>query len=364
MSECHSCNQDVADAGCDFLRPESNSNISKTIEIDGSYSYILKGYNIEPGTHAVVEIVSGYGDSIMTTPFVINGRRMELNSDTSVLVLKNAGRYRVVVVDDSGAPVPGGEAIPTICAERAEQSCGCSEGTDMSAKPPPCPAVTVTLDASVDSQITATVTGGPGTATITPGGMALYGTGPFVFDGLASGMSHVVMFVSDCGSKGSASAKTNAAIPVIEYCPSFRFDGCDCDEVGFGYRDNALKDPAATVKVTACDGATVMWIYPNEGVTGNVRHEVPYSEDGGNTVLGYLANQSDCAPPHCCDTNVYVTNKFSPQFKPTTNVAAPNVTLPAPNVVAADWVGIDGEMKITLSDGSTVTTDPIPACDN
>ena len=362
MSECNSCNQDIADSSCDFLRPESNSNISKTIEIDGSYSYILKGYNIEPGTHAVVEIVSGYGDSIMTTPFVINGRRMELNSDTSVLVLKNAGRYRVVVVDDSGAPVPGGEAIPTICAERSEQSCGCSEGTAPPAAP--CPPVTVSIDASVAKTITATVTGGPGKATLMPGNIVMYGSGPFVFYGLDEGKQYSVIFSSDCGQNGSANATTIPAVIVPEYCPSFRYEGCDCNEVGFAYRDNALKDPAATVQVTACDGATVMWIYPEAGVTGNVRHEIPYSEDGGATILGYLANQSDCAPEKSQTTivNVY----------PTTNVAAPkvtvnpvnNITLPAPNVVSADWTGSDAALKLTLSNGATVITPPIPACDN
>lgn len=377
MSDCVDCAAQWAAGGCDFLNPDFTSNVSKTIEINGDFAYLLKGYNLQPGQHAIVELVSGYGDMTMYTPYIVNNRRMELNSETTMLVLKNTGRYRVVVVDAAGDPVEPGLMMPMLCAEKAEQSCGCSEGTPLPEDPPePCPPVTVELDASVAKTITATVTGGPGTATLTPGGLALIGEGPFVFQALEDGKQYVVTFESDCGSKASAAAVTLEAVADPVYCPSFLYDACGCDEVGYGYRDNALKDPAATVQVTACDGSTVMWIYPTAGVTGKVRHEIPYIENG-TTVLGYLANQSDCAPPVSATTivnvaapvvNVAPVNNFSP----TTNVAAPNVsvtpvnniTMPAPNVVAVDWVGTDGALKITSSDGSTITTDPIPACDN
>lgn len=369
MSDCHSCEQDFANSGCDFLNYTSPTNISKTIEINGDFAYVLKGYNLQAGQHAVVEVISGYGDGTIATPYIVNGKRMELNKDTSVLVLKNSGRYRVVVVDDAGKDVAPGPLMPTLCAEKAEQSADCcDQGTKQpEPPPPPCPAVTVSLNATVAKRITATVTGGPGTATIQPGGLSLLGNGPFVFDALDDGKQYVVTFVSDCGSKAAASAVTKAAATV--YCPSFLYDACDCGEVGYGYRDNALKDPAATVKVTACDGATVMWIYPAAGVTGKVRHEVPYTEDG-NTVLGYLANQSDCAPPVSPTTIVNVAAPVV-NVSPVNNVTAQNafapinnVTLPAPNVVAAEWVGSDAALKITQSDGTTITTAPIPACDN
>jgi hypothetical protein len=343
--------------GCDFLNPSSKSNISHVIEVgDGAGAYILRGYNIQPGQHLVVEIVSGTGDGTMTAQHWMNGKRLELNTDNTVLMLKNSGRYRVVAVDDAGKPIPAGLLMPTVCAEKADSVCGCSEGTEP--PKPVCPSVTVTLDASVAKQLTATVVGGPGIIELTPSGYVQYGSGPFVFTGLEEGKSYVATFVSDCGSKGSAGAITKAAAPT--YCPGLRFEACDCADTGFGYYDNALKDPAATVKVTACDGTTVMWIYPTSGMTGNVRHEVPYSEVDG-VVLGYLANNSDCAPPASCCTTVSVA-------APVVNVAAPavtnNVTLPAPTVVSTEWVGTDGALKITLSDGSSVTSQPIPACDN
>jgi len=393
MSDCHSCADQWAEGGCDFLNPEFDSNVSRTIEINGDFAYIIKGYNLQPGQHAIVELVSGYGSATMYTPFIVDGRRMELNVDTTLLVLKNTGRYRVVVVDDAGAPVTPGLLMPTLCAEKADQSCGCSPGTDLAELPvAPCPPVTVTLDATVAKQITASVSGGPGSATLMPGGLTLLGNGPFVFMGLADATQYVVTFVSDCGSKAAGSAMTLAAVVPPVYCPSFALDACGCDEMGFGYRDNALRDPAATVAVTACDGETVMWIYPAAGVTGTVRHEVPYSEDD-ITTLGYMANNSDCAPPQSAITNVQVTNNFAPTtnvaapvvnnaFSPTTNVAAPNVVtnvaapnvvtnvaaptvvLPAPNLVAAQWLGDEAVLQLTRSDGTVVTTPPIPACDN
>jgi hypothetical protein len=52
-----------------------------------------------------------------------------------------------------------------------------------------------------------------------------------------------------------------------------------------------------------------------------------------------------------------VTNNFAP----TTNVAAPNVTLPAPNVVA-HALSDNGVLTTTLSNGSTVVSNPLPSC--
>jgi hypothetical protein len=131
-----------------------------------------------------------------------------------------------------------------------------------------------------------------------------------------------------------------------EYCPSFYLDTCGCNEAGYAYRDNALRDPAATVAIVDCLGGTAAWVYPTAGITGVVRHEVPYYEN--NVLLGYAANQSDCAPPLRATTTV--------------NVAAPSITLPAPTLVATA-VSPTGVVTNTLSNGSTVVSnEPAANC--
>jgi hypothetical protein len=170
-----------------------------------------------------------------------------------------------------------------------------------------------------------------------------------------------------------------ACVPVVVppvYCPSFYLDTCGCNEVGYAYRDNALRDPAATVAIVDCLGDTAAWIYPAAGVTGTVRHEVPYYEN--NVLLGYAANQSDCAPPVRANTTVNVaapavtTNVAAPVVNvaapvtnvaaPTVNVAAPSVTLPAPTLVATA-VSPTGVVTNTLSNGNTVVSnEPAANC--
>jgi hypothetical protein len=124
------------------------------------------------------------------------------------------------------------------------------------------------------------------------------------------------------------------------YCPSFYYSACDgCNQVGYAFRDNGLRDPAATVQISDCDGGVVAFIYPTAGITGAVRHEVPYFDETG-AVVGYLANQSDCAPP--LEQNVNVTVQAP---------VVPNV----PRLVATN-VADDGTITNTMSDGSTVVS--------
>jgi hypothetical protein len=184
-----------------------------------------------------------------------------------------------------------------------------------------------------------------------------------------------------------------------------------CDgQPGFGFHLMDPKDPAATVEMATCPGDETtdsVWIYPAAGPG----HTVKVMDCDGNPI-GYAANRSDCAPDCGCPetvinvnntnnvaaptvnvaapevtvtpvnnfaptTNVAapeVTNNFTPttnvaapavtnNFTPTTNVAAPevNITQAAPNLVA-QVIADDGTITSTLSDGSTVVSNPLPSC--
>jgi hypothetical protein len=83
-------------------------------------------------------------------------------------------------------------------------------------------------------------------------------------------------------------------------------------------------------------------MYPTAGVG----HTVAYEEDG--VVLGYLQNQSTCAPELTAVTNVYTT------------VAAPTVVLPAPTV-ASQTLNFNDAIVTTLTDGTVFTT-PLSNC--
>lgn len=198
---------------------------------------------------------------------------------------------------------------------------------------------------------------------------------------------HVVATREVCGelwyiwSDGTKTTETLPTCPEpVTYCPSMRLS-CS-GGVGFGYHLLDPKDPAATVEMATCPGDETtdpIWIYPTAGPG----HTVKVMDCDGNPI-GYAVNRSDCAPECGCPetvinfnptTNVAapaVTNNFAPttnvaapavtnNFAPTTNVAAPNVTLPAPNVVA-HALGEDGTLTTTLSNGSTVVSNPLPSC--
>ena len=150
-------------------------------------------------------------------------------------------------------------------------------------------------------------------------------------------------------------------VPPTTYCPSMRLNGecgTGCGEIGFAYRNNSLRDPAATVPVLACDGSTVAYIYPAEGITGAVRHEIPYYQAG--VAIGYAANTSACAAELSPVVNVSVAAPKVTVAAPTVNVAAPTVNLPAPNLVATA-IGATGIVTNTLSNGTTVVSnEPFP----
>jgi hypothetical protein len=136
-------------------------------------------------------------------------------------------------------------------------------------------------------------------------------------------------------------------------------DVCDCREIGFAYRAGDSIDPAATVQVLACDGTTVGFAYPTAGVG----HTVPYEQ--ANVVIGYLQNQSACAPEASQVINNYVTTNVAAPvvnnaFAPTTNVAAPTVVLPAPTV-ASQVLNANDAIVTTLTNGTVFTT-PLSNC--
>lgn len=138
-----------------------------------------------------------------------------------------------------------------------------------------------------------------------------------------------------------------ACVPVVVppvYCPSFRMDVCDCNEIGFAYRTGDSIDPAATVAILACDGTTVGYAYP----TPRVGATVPYEDNG--VVIAYLQNQSLCAP----ETSTVVNNYH------TTNVAAPTVVLPAPTV-ASQTLDANDAIVTTMTNGIVFTT-PLSNC--
>lgn len=173
---------------------------------------------------------------------------------------------------------------------------------------------------------------------------------------------------SNCGT-----LRWNPTTTVCGFCPSMRL-ACAGGAAGFGFHEMDPPDPAATVVMEPCDGDTSVdpiRIYPTAGPG----HTVRVNKDDG-TLWGYAANRSDCAPDCGCpgDPVINVTNHFSPttkvaapvvnnEFSPTTNVAAPNVdiTLPAPTLVATSFNN-EGVLKSTLSDGSTIESNPLPSC--
>lgn len=224
---------------------------------------------------------------------------------------------------------------------------------------PPCPALSITASAAGQTSVLVTVVAG-GPADISLGGQEALGVvTSHTFTLLTPATTYPVSAVSECGARATAVARTDAE-PVVPpdpvYCPSLRLDsggcgtggGCCAAEVGFAYRDNAFRDPAATVELPHCNGE-VSYAYPAPGMYGVVRAEVPYF-DGGAVAVAYLANQSDCAPP--VQSCVQVNNTVQPPVN--------NITLPAPNLVAHSFAS-DGTLTSTLSNGGQVVSNGIPS---
>lgn len=175
---------------------------------------------------------------------------------------------------------------------------------------------------------------------------------------------------NDCGVTRWAVTATACG-----FCPSMRLS-CDGSVPGFGFHDMDVIDPLATVEMAPCAGDTTtdrIRIYPSAGPG----HTVKITDCDG-VLVGYAANRSDCAPDCGCPKDPVINIKtyvaapeVTNNFAPTTNVAAPevtnnfapttNVSLPAPNLVA-HALSNTGVLTSTLSDGSTVTSNPLPTC--
>jgi hypothetical protein len=154
----------------------------------------------------------------------------------------------------------------------------------------PCPVPTMNLVAA-NTQITATVTNGPGTITLMPGNLSLSGNGPFVFKKLKNDTQYALTFVSNCGSSVSGTAETDpAVIPPVEevvvYCASQALPGG-----GFYYHYADSRDPTATVEFTDCNGAILGYVHstPGPGHTVKITSCCP-----DQVTLGWGVNRSNC----------------------------------------------------------------------
>jgi hypothetical protein len=207
-------------------------------------------------------------------------------------------------------------------------------------------------------QVTATVSICPVPACFTWGGAQYNSIAAFVSDvkDLVPGAGYNPLTCTFSAPAGTVfpSLAIVACVPVTPtpvYCPSLRLDTCDCREIGFAYRLGDSIDPAATVSVLACDGTTVGFAYP----TPRVGATVPYEEN--NVVIGYLQNQSACAPEASQVINNYVTTNVA---APVVSVAAPTVVLPAPTV-ASQVLDANDAIVTTMTNGTVFTT-PLSNC--
>jgi hypothetical protein len=200
--------------------------------------------------------------------------------------------------------------------------------------------------------VTATISPCPTPACFTWGGTQYSSIVAFVSDikALVTGATYNPTTCTFSAPAGSVfpNLAVVACVPVVVpptppvYCPSFRLDVCGCGEIGFAFRAGDSTDPAATVPLLACDGTTIGLMYPAAGVG----HTVAYEE--GGVVLGYLQNQSACAPELQAVTNVFTT------------VAAPTVVLPAPTV-ASQVLNANDAIVTTMTNGTVFTT-PLSNC--
>jgi hypothetical protein len=164
----------------------------------------------------------------------------------------------------------------------------------------------------------------------------------------------------------------------------------DCDGNPIGYaanRSDCAPDcgcPETVINVNNTNNVaapTVNVAAPEVTVTP-VNNFAPTTNVAAPEVTNNFAPTTNVAAPEVTNnftptTNVAapaVTNNFTPttnvaapavtnNFTPTTNVAAPevNITQAAPNLVA-QVIADDGTITSTLSDGSTVVSNPLPSC--
>lgn len=271
------------------------------------------------------------------------GQPVRVNNANPYIVLDAPQhvRLRAVVTgyDFSAAPFPGEIIVyPSTSTITNDVMRGC------------CPDPVAIVPAP---PVTATVSPCPVPVCFTWGGETYNSIVAFANDikSLVSGATYNVATCTFSAPAGSVfpPLMVVACAPVVVpptppvYCPSLRMDVCGCGtDIGFAYRNGDSIDPAATVDILACDGATIGYAYPSAGVG----HTVAYEDNG--VVVGYLQNRSACAPEVSPVTNVYTT------------VAAPTVVLPAPTV-ASQVLDANDAIITTMTDGTVFTT-PLSNC--
>jgi hypothetical protein len=277
------------------------------------------------------------------------GKKVTLNAASPYIVIDAPQHVRLRALitgyDFSAAPFPGEVIVyPSTSTITNDTMRGCCPDPVVIAPPAP--------------QVTATVSICPVPACFTWGGAQYSSIAAFVSDvkDLVPGAGYNPLTCTFSAPAGTVfpSLAIVACVPVTPtpvYCPSLRLDTCDCREIGFAYRLGDSIDPAATVSVLACDGTTVGFAYP----TPRVGATVPYEEN--NIVIGYLQNQSACAPEASQVINNYVTTNVA---APVVSVAAPTVVLPAPTV-ASQVLDANDAIVTTMTNGTVFTT-PLSNC--
>jgi hypothetical protein len=277
------------------------------------------------------------------------GKKVTLNAASPYIVIDAPQHVRLRALitgyDFSAAPFPGEVIVyPSTSTITNDTMRGCCPDPVVIAPPAP--------------QVTATVSICPVPACFTWGGAQYNSIAAFVSDvkDLVPGAGYNPLTCTFSAPAGTVfpSLAIVACVPVTPapvYCPSLRLDTCDCREIGFAYRLGDSIDPAATVPVLACDGTTVGFAYP----TPRVGATVPYEEN--NVVIGYLQNQSACAPEASQVINNYVTTNVA---APVVSVAAPTVVLPAPTV-ASQVLDANDAIVTTMTNGTVFTT-PLSNC--
>jgi hypothetical protein len=277
------------------------------------------------------------------------GQPVRVNTANPFIVLDapQAVRLRALITgyDFSAAPFTGEvivyESTSTITSDTMRGCCA-----DPVVIPPP---------------DTATVSICPVPACFTWGGTQYNSVAAFVNDvkALVSGATYnpaTCTFSADAGSvfPDLTVVACVPVIPPVEYCASLRTDSGECggcpQETGYMYRTGDNTDPAATVAVLDCNGDTVGYIYPTAGVG----HTVPYY-DGGDTAIGYLSNQSTCAPDEIQSCTTVAT---APAVYPTLSVLGQVLSISGGNSVLLpdsddQTLSISGQ-TLSISGGNSV----------
>lgn len=344
--------------------------------VDGK-TLILSGINLGASIVTVERVIEGDCDEKYYLPMQTSvGCALLVTSATPMQPIKVAGYYRLCISPANPDALLGQEYVDSDSAACCSINAQCQPATVLSA-------------------VTEAVTGLPCPLPAT-----------FMYNGAQTTLSAFIADIkaqvtgatwTGCGFSAPAPAAfpplvvSAVPVPVPVYCPSQPLlDG------GFGYHIADPKDPAATVEIAPCAGDTStdsIWVYPTAGA-GHTAKVV--SCDG--TLIGYGANQSNCAVTcPCPDMNVTVNNaapvnnvnvaapnvsiapavnNFAPStsvaapavtnnFAPTTNVAAPNVVMP-PAPVTGLTIGQTGAITLVSTNAAgqqtIITSNDLPSC--